>query len=203
VRVRSNSDRKIGREAAAAKAKPGHVRERLRKRYRPNRVRILFVGESPPASGRFFYRADSGLYRAVRETLVEAFPTVSEGDFLVVFRALGCYLVDLCGEPVDRLTRRPRGRACRAGEAVLARTIRALRPKVIVTVVRSIRGNVARAQKQAGWAGRHVELPYPGRWHHHRMKFQRVLVPLLHRVLLGAKVPRRSLSASSTRFRVR
>ena len=32
------------------------ARERLRRRYRPARVRILFVGEAPPASGRFFYQ---------------------------------------------------------------------------------------------------------------------------------------------------
>jgi hypothetical protein len=42
-------------------------RERLRLRYRPVLIRLLFIGESPPASGRFFYRQDSGLYRAIRD----------------------------------------------------------------------------------------------------------------------------------------
>jgi hypothetical protein len=31
--------------------------ERLRRRYRPEPVRVLLVGESPPASGRHFYAA--------------------------------------------------------------------------------------------------------------------------------------------------
>ena len=42
-------------------------RERLRQQFRPEAVRLLFIGESPPASGRFFYHGDSGLYRAIRE----------------------------------------------------------------------------------------------------------------------------------------
>src|SRR6516164_10422943 len=87
-------------------------RERLRRQYRPRRVRILFVGEAPPASGRFFYRADSGLYRAIRDTFMTAFPSLrsSNGEFLEAFCEMGCYLVDLCGEPVDQM--RPQLRHC-------------------------------------------------------------------------------------------
>ena len=65
-------------------------RERSRRQYRPRRVRILFVGEAPPASGRFFYHADSGLYRAIRDTFVTAFPSLrsSKGKFLETFTNL-------------------------------------------------------------------------------------------------------------------
>lgn len=154
-------------------------RERLRRRYRPDRVRILFVGESPPASGRFFYQADSGLYRSIRETFLAAFPPLRQTEFLDSFRSLGCYLVDLCGEPVDNMTRHARRCGCSAGEVRLARTIRALRPRIIITVVRSIRANLRRAQERAGWSGLRLELPYPGRWYRHRMQFRRQLVPLL------------------------
>jgi hypothetical protein len=164
-------------------AKRSSARERLRKRYRPDRVEILFVGESPPASGRFFYQADSGLYRAVGDTFVAAFPPLQKAEFLNSFRSLGCYLVDLCGEPVDKMTRHARQCACRAGEVRLGRTIRALRPKIIVTIVRSIRENVRRAQEQAGWSGVYLDLPYPGRWYRHRMQFRRQLLPLLHKTL--------------------
>ena len=163
-------------------------RERLRKRYRPDRVEFLFVGESPPASGRFFYQADSGLYRAVRETFLRAFPRLEKTDFLDSFRSLGCYLVDLCGEPVDEMDPQRRRFACQVGEIRLTRTIRALRPRVIVTVVCSIRENVLRAEKQTGWSGQHVDLPYPGRWYRHRVKFRKLLVPLLRQYLGGAPI---------------
>jgi hypothetical protein len=162
-----------------ASASVSRTRERLRERYLPARVRILFVGESPPASGRFFYQADSGLYRAMRDTFESAFPVLPKSEFLDSFRSLGCCLVDLCGEPVDRMTRGARECACRAGEIRLARTIRSLHPKIMVAVVRSIRPNVRRAQGRAGWSGSYLELPYPGRWHRHRIEFERQLVPLL------------------------
>jgi len=164
------------------------ARERLRKHYRPGRVRILFVGESPPASGRFFYQADSGLYRAVRETFLRAFPPLRNTEFLDSFCTLGCYLVDLCGEPVDNTTADARRHACRNGETHLAQEIRTLRPQTIVTVVRSIRANVKRAQERAGWSGPHLELPYPGRWYRHRTKFHRLLVPFLRQNLAEIRV---------------
>ena len=162
-------------------------RERLRRQYRPRRVRILFVGEAPPASGRFFYHADSGLYRAIRDTFVTAFPSLrsSKGKFLETFRAIGCYLLDLCGEPVDRMNLHLRRCICLDGEARLACRLRKLRPMMIVTVVRSIGSNVRRAEAAAGWCGLHLELPYPGRWHHFRVTFRRKLTPLLRTALRG------------------
>jgi len=156
--------------------------EHLRTRYRPRRVRLLFVGESPPASGRFFYRADSGLYRAFRRSFIAAIPALESTDFLESFRDLGCYLVDLCGKPVDRLTTRQRRQACVDGEPGLGRTIKRLRPEIIVTVVRSIAKNVRRAQQQAGWTGTRLELPYPGRWKQHREAFADAVVPVIQKL---------------------
>jgi hypothetical protein len=159
--------------------KTAAARERLRRHYRPARVRILFVGESPPASGRFFYQADSGLYRAIRRTFLSAFTKLGDTDFLESFRKLDCYLVDLCGSPVDRLTAKHRRLACTQAEARLGAIIRKLNPGVIVTVVRSIAGNVERAQARANWRRPHVVLPYPGRWKSHRAAFEQGLRPVL------------------------
>jgi hypothetical protein len=159
------------------------LREKLRRRYRPARVRMLFIGESPPASGRFFYQEDSGLYRAVRGAFLNAIPLLRDVDFLRSFRALGCYLVDLCGEPVDRLKRKQRAYACQEGEVRLRRTIQRLKPEIIVTVVRSIAPNVRRVLVGADWKGQHLELPYPGRWWHHRTVFEKELIPILRALI--------------------
>jgi hypothetical protein len=167
------------KRGAQAERKTSLSNERLRKRHRPVRVLILFVGEAPPSSGRFFYQADSGLYRAIRQAFVEAFPALRERDFLESFRALNCYLVDLCAGPVDRLSSSQRKRTCRDGEARLSRTLRRLRPPIVITVVRSIVSNVKGSLRRANWSGLHVELPYPGRWHHLRLAFVQALVPLL------------------------
>ncbi|MGE5114006.1 MAG: hypothetical protein ACM3JB_24365 [Acidobacteriaceae bacterium] len=65
----------------------------------------------------------------------------------------------------------------------MARNIFDLKPKTVVTVVRSIAVNVGHALQTANWSGEYVELPYPGRWRHHQLAFQEVLVPLVRRVL--------------------
>ena len=179
MKLRRVNLRKAGRRHDESDPKASIARERLRRRYRPDRVRILFVGEAPPASGRFFYQEDSGLYRAVRDTFVSAFPSLRKAAFLESFRSLDCYLVDLCGEPVDHMNKQARQRVCLASESRLSRTLQQLRPKIIVTVVRSIGRNVRRAEDRANWSGVHLELPYPGRWLHHRVEFRRRLVPLL------------------------
>jgi hypothetical protein len=166
-----------------SRAKAAAARERLRGKYRPIKVRMLFVGESPPASGRFFYQADSGLYRAVRSAFITALPALGDADFLKSFRTLGCYLVDLCGQPVDRLEAKKRRHACAEGEARLSWIIKRLEPEMIVTVVRSIVANVERAQRRADWSGVHLVLPYPGRWQHHKVAFEKELVPVLRREL--------------------
>jgi len=179
-RVRGNTEARNPRGASKTEML---ATERLRRLYLPPRVRILFVGEAPPASGRFFYQADSGLYRAVRDAFLAAGRATPEANFLGTFCALGCYLVDLCGKPVDRLTQTARVKACRAGEPRLSKVLRQLRPALVVVVVRSIANNVQRSEKHANWSGRNIELPYPGRWNRHRAAFLAGLIPVLRRLL--------------------
>lgn len=158
-------------------------RERLRRRYRPERIRLLFIGESPPASGRFFYRQDSGLYRAIRDTFRMIDPWITDDMFLEVFQNSGCYLIDACSRPVDHLDLRSRRAACLAGEPRLTGKIRRLKPSLIVTIVKSIRENVRRAAGEARWRGPILELPYPGRWASHRKVFHEGLIHHLQQLL--------------------
>jgi hypothetical protein len=158
-------------------------REQLRHQYRPDHLKLLFIGESPPASGRFFYQQDSGLYRAIRDTFRIVNPSITDETFLTLFQSAGCYLIDLCGRPVDRLDPKQRRAACMAGEAALAQTIKDLQPPEIVVLVRSIRLNVRRACSRAGWHGSVLELPYPGRWVRHRERFAEGLLPSLRRLI--------------------
>jgi hypothetical protein len=176
-----------GKRPLRANYKTTNSRELLREQYRPTKVRFLFVGESPPASGRFFYQADSGLYRAIRDVFFIAFPVLRNTAFLESFQALGCYLVDLCGKPVDRLDKYERKRVCAEGEVRLAQSIEELQPRLIITLVRSIVVNVKRAQQKANWVGQNLDLPYPGRWLHHRAAFQDLLIPVLRRELANVE----------------
>lgn len=153
--------------------------ERLRRRYQPAEIRLLFVGEAPPASGRFFYRQDSGLYRAIRDAFCSVDPLATDDRFLRTFQKAGCYLIDACAEPVDHLDSRSRRAACLASEPFLSRRISRLQPAAIVILLRSIQSNVRRAAECAGWRGSIFDLPYPGRWLRHREMFLRTLAPQL------------------------
>ena len=176
--------KKIAKRISPHKKTTLRSRERLRRSFRPKKVRILFVGESPPASGRFFYCEDSGLYRVIREAFSKAFPNLSEQNFLKSFRDLGCYLIDLCEQPVDRLQPKARRKAHLKGEPHLSKCFRTLHPEIVIVVVRSIVRNVQRSEHRANWSGHHVELPYPGRWIRHRTAFIRQLVPILRQSFL-------------------
>jgi hypothetical protein len=162
-------------------------RERVREQFRPAEVELLLIGEAPPASGRFFYNRDSGLYRAVRDVFIEYDSSIEETNFLHRFMVLGCYLVDLCGRPVDRVEAHERQQASKAGENHLASVLQELRPPTIVSLVRATEPHVAASVRLAYWTGRQVALPYPGRWHKYRQVFRVELLALLHSIDLSRK----------------
>lgn len=162
-----------------------YQRERLRRQYCPDEMRILMVGEAPPASGRFFYCGNSGLFRAIREAFCAS--SMPEAAFLETFRNAGCYLVDLCPEPVDRLSAALRRSTCAANETALARTVARLNPPLMITLLRSIEQNVLRAAARAHWNGTMVHLPYPGRWARRRHEFVETLAPIAARLILDSQ----------------
>ncbi len=164
----------------------------------PESVAVLFVGESPPASGRNFYHRDSGLYRAMREVFQQIDPSITDSNFLTVFQESGCHLVDLCPEPVDNLPAIARKQACRQAEPNLALAIQRFQPSTIVTLLRSIQGNVNAAIVASAWRGLIVHLPYPGRWRHHRDTFVHGLVPVIRLLLSGHPTTMKLLTISGS-----
>ena len=120
----------------------------------------------------------------MHEAFVAAFPQILHMDFLKAFRAMGCYFVDLCAVPVDRLPPKEREATCASSEPRLARMLSRFQPQVVVTVVRSIEGNVKRAQQLAMWKGTSLEVPYPGRWSKYRSVFVKQLAKMLQAIYL-------------------
>jgi hypothetical protein len=146
---------------------PLSAAERTRRRYRPTDIRVLFIGESPPAGGTFFYHANSNLYNATREAFQAAIPALREEPvFLDAFERLGCYLEDLCEQPVNDLDMRdPMRLQARAdGVTPLARRMRRFSPQVVVVVMKAIAGDATRALVASGHAEvKREELPFPAR----------------------------------------
>jgi hypothetical protein len=125
---------------------------------------VLLVGESPPASGRHFYAANSGLYRAIRHAFVASQLLTDSEDVRDCFRDNGWLLRDLSPRPLNRLDDASRREAHRVGVVPLARAIRASCPEAIVVIVAGIGPHVRQAIQLAEWSGSYHEMPYPGRW---------------------------------------
>lgn len=138
----------------------------LRERFRPTEVRVLFVGESSPAQGTHFYRANSNLYRATRSAFAQAFgdDTVPTGEaFLRYFQDRGCWLVDLADAPVNKLSQTERRTAAAKGVRQLAKTIREAAPSHVVVVKRDITSYIAEAISLADSHAAVTALPFPVR----------------------------------------
>lgn len=141
--------------------------ESIREKYRPRQTRVLFIGESRPANGTFFYCGDSTLARytcEAFEVVYGSFPDIS--SFLAGFQALGCFLVDLCPEPVNHLSRKQRRQKHKAGEGALAVMLSALKPLALVVVMKGIACSVNQAARiaDAGITLRY-DLPFPAQHH--------------------------------------
>jgi len=119
----------------------------------------------------------------MRDAFRSVDPSINDENFLAVFKAAGCYLTDLCPEPVDHLNSKLREAARQAGEQLLTRKIVQLQPETIAPVLRSIAQNVANAASNGNWHGPIVHLPYPGRWYRHKNIFIETLAPLLRKLM--------------------
>ena len=110
--------------------------ERVRASYRPPEIRLLFVGESAPAGGTFFYAGNSTLYYETHAAFARALPTqmVATRPFLEMFKELGCYLDDLCLEPVNHLERAARRQKRTDAEGLLAQRLQAYSPLMVVAI---------------------------------------------------------------------
>jgi hypothetical protein len=113
--------------------------EKLRRSFYPSEIRVLFVGESAPARGTFFYNGEGHLYHALHRAFG------CEPDFLAKFKACGFYLDDLILTPVNHIPTPERKALRGANEASLARRIAKAKPRMVVAVMRGIGPHVASA----------------------------------------------------------
>lgn len=79
---------------------------RFRNKYIPTITRIVFVLESPPASGLYFYNPDGSvkeqLFKAMMKDVLEIDPKTKE-EGLKKFQACGFFLIDSTYTPVNKL----------------------------------------------------------------------------------------------------
>jgi hypothetical protein len=143
--------------------------EAARARFRPDKIMTLFVGESAPDSAKFFYFDGKTPMRTHTQKAIEQALGADGADIRDRFKALGWYLDDLSLAPVDNLPKKERVAACRDARQTLADRIKLYQPQAIVTVVKSVAGDVAAAAIAAGYGDvPQFSLPFPGRYHQNK-----------------------------------
>jgi hypothetical protein len=153
--------------------------EAIRQRYRPPHILTLFVGESAPHSGKFFYCGNTALKKYMQEALQSA-GIATDGDFLESFKALGWYLDDLVLTPVNQMTKSERVAECLRAQNKLAQRIAEYRPLAIVPVLFRIKDIVKAAADEAGSTAAFHPVPFPGNGQQGRFrKAMEHLIPLL------------------------
>ena len=129
--------------------------EAIRKHFRPDRITTLFVGESAPASGKFFYYGNTKLFREMRKALN------ANEDFLTEFKTEGFYLDDLVLSPVNKLGKKEKKQAHEASVSPLSIRIRDYQPATIVVVGLGIQVFVQKAAELARFNGPIYSVHFP------------------------------------------
>jgi hypothetical protein len=147
------------------------------------RMILAFLVESMPASGKFFYRDATKLNRAVHEVfermhLVEA--GLSTLDFLRRFQELGCYVDDLCSEPVNRMADTLREARRQEGIGPLATRLIGYQPTRVIIAMKKIEDPVREACRSAGIQGRNITpAPFPAYSARNVSNFQEIVSDVL------------------------
>jgi hypothetical protein len=143
------------------------ILEKLRLRYKPARIVLLLVGESPPPHKGFFYDADSPegqLSRSTRRVFedVSGVRFTDRRDFLSHFKRKGCYLYDLFGPRGKTILKADR-RDQEAAVEKLSNLLRREKPKIALSVLKRTSKLVAKAVERAQIPVNYRTLPYPTR----------------------------------------
>jgi hypothetical protein len=145
--------------------------EKTRQSFRPTKVKVLLVGESPPAGGSFFYFGNSNLARYTQDGFCEAYGVnySSPMAFLNAFKTNGFYLADLCLAPVNHMDSVSRRKMHKESVDDFSVRLSNMSPEAVITVVRSIRKHVEKALSMAGLSSvPYYSLPFPAMSHQHR-----------------------------------
>ena len=143
--------------------------EKIRISYKPENIKLLLVGESPPASGEFFYvKSLMTVYtsRAFEGVFNQSFTNVAA--FLKFFQGKECYLEDLTATPVNKMSIKNRESTLEQGIIQLSAKLKDYKPEVIVIVLKKIDRYVKKATKIAGLSCPIYTLPFPGNGHQNK-----------------------------------
>ena len=148
--------------------------EDLRKKYRPEKIRILLIGESPPDRGggelSFFYStvlsSHDNLFKGVAEAIYGEEAEIHDHDKVTILKWLkrdGYWLIDLCPSPINKLQDKEKQAEIAKNRDILIEKVKELKPSVGVIICKAnIYREVAESIRRAGINVLHnVPIPFP------------------------------------------
>lgn len=134
--------------------------EPLRASYRPAKIKVLFIGESAPAGGAFFYKQIGQVHGQFRHALA---PHIGESPcFVEAFKRAGFYLDDLVLKPVNWLSRSERKAIHAANVASLATRLRDYEAPLVVAFMKGIEAPVRASIEASRTTCKLHVVPFPG-----------------------------------------
>ncbi len=141
--------------------------EELRSSYKPSKIILLLVGESPPPHKGFFYdpaAAEGQLSRNTRKVFEAHFGIEysNRQNFLDHFKRKDCYLFDVFKSRGKTIyVADPKEKEAAVSE--LSKFLREEKPKIVVSVLKRTSGLVAKAVQRSQIKVSYRVLPYPTR----------------------------------------
>jgi hypothetical protein len=157
--------------------------EDIRKRYKPDKIRIFFAGESVPAGGNFFYMGDS-LTEHTKQAFERAFRRSFDDceDFLNFFKQMDCYLDDLSLIPVNHMEPKEREKTLKRSINGFSKKLDSYSPEIIIIIMKKIKKHVLEAVGKSGLNNVCIHtLPYPCYSMSNRTRYVDDLVKILKR----------------------
>lgn len=166
---------------------------RARRKYRPGKIRVLLVAESPPSSGGFFYFPTTiGKDHLFRETMkaLRLWPLsrpmiqgVDKRPLLRQFQSKGFFLVDTSPLPINNLSDSERRTAIVRNSTRVAATARDLDTHKVAIIKTTVYGPVRDALERIGLGDKILNsgpMPFPS--HGNQRKYRSLLRNIIKKV---------------------
>lgn len=119
--------------------------------YKPEKVKILFIGEAPGRADKNFYLGNNNLYRTVVMAFKELYGDFnSRVEFLAFFRAAGCYLDHLGLEHTERHDMEKRKANRQNGISSLSEKLKTGQPETVIILMKALEKQVQQAIDLSG-----------------------------------------------------
>lgn len=118
----------------------------LRNKYLPEKLKLIFILESPPASGKYFYdetgKTSEPLFLALMKAL-DNYKPINKKDGLNYFKSKGYFLVDSTYKPVNRMKGKERDNTILTDFSELIADLESLNPLKTTPII-LVKANVCK-----------------------------------------------------------